>query len=196
MSLTLAGVIADAAERLSEAARNRRHAMHAPVVGTADGDLRIMVLREATADLGRLRFHTDLRSPKATLIGNGALVSVLAYDPDARVQLRMRGQGRIEHSGPVAEAAWHKAAASSRRCYLAETGPGGVLYAAGSAIPEDLLHRAPTIDETLAGRANFAVLLVEVRSLDWLKLTHEGGIRARFTRSDATAPWQGGWIAP
>lgn len=196
MNLTLDSIVADAAERLSEAARNRRHAMHTPVVGTADGDLRIMVLREATADLAQLRFHTDLRSPKAGLIGDGAPVSVLAYDPEARVQLRMRGQGRIEHAGPVADAAWHKAAASSRRCYLAETGPGGALDAAGSAIPEDLLHRAPTIDETLAGRANFAVLLVEVRSIDWLQLTHEGGIRARFTRSDATAPWQGGWIAP
>ncbi|WP_298283689.1 flavin-binding protein [Novosphingobium sp.] len=196
MDLTLDSVFADATERLAEAARNRRHAMHAPVVGTADGDLRIMVLREATADLARLRFHTDLRSAKISLIGESAPVSVLAYDPDARVQLRMRGEGRIEHSGPIADAAWDKAAASSRRCYLAETGPGGALDAAGSAIPEDLLHRAPTIDETLSGRANFAVLLVEVRSLDWLQLTHEGGIRARFRRNDAASPWQGSWIAP
>ncbi|HQS68955.1 MAG: hypothetical protein B7Y36_01235 [Novosphingobium sp. 28-62-57] len=196
MDLTLNSVFADATERLAEAARNRRHAMHAPVVGTADGDLRIMVLREATADLGRLRFHTDLRSAKISLIGESAPVSVLAYDPDARVQLRMRGEGRIEHAGPVADAAWDKAAASSRRCYLAETGPGGALDAAGSAIPKDLLHRAPTIDETLAGRANFAVLLVEARSLDWLQLTHEGGVRARFTRNDAASPWQGSWIAP
>ncbi|MFN3469690.1 MAG: flavin-binding protein [Novosphingobium sp.] len=196
MSLSLDGLLADAAQRLAEAARNRRHAMHTPVVGTADGDLRMMVLREARADLACLRFHTDLRSPKAALIGEGAAVSVLAYDPVARVQLRMRGTGRIEHDGPVADAAWERAAASSRRCYLAAAGPGADLGGPGSALPDALLDRAPLLEETLPGRANFAVLLVEVLSLDWLRLTHRGGERARFARSHVAAPWEGSWIAP
>lgn len=195
MDLTLDGVLADAAGRLANAVKDRRNAMHTPVIGTADGDLRIMVLREATKEL-TLRFHTDLRSPKCALIGSGAPLSVLAYDPEARVQLRMRGEGWIESRGPVANAAWDLATASSRRCYLAETGPSGVLEAAGSAIPEHLLHRAPTIEETASGRANFAVLLVEVRCLDWLHLTHQGGTRARFIREGATAPWQATWLAP
>lgn len=193
---TLDEVLADAERRLAKAARDRTSAMHTPVVGTADGDLRMMVLREATADLAVLRFHTDLRSPKAALIGSGAPVSVLAYDPEARVQLRMRGIGRIECDGLVADAAWARATPSSRRCYLAETGPGGALDAAGSAIPEAFSRRNPTVDETLPGRSHFAVLLVEVRSLDWLRLDHLGGIRARFARADAGAPWQGGWVAP
>lgn len=196
MELTLDSVLADAVDRLATAAKDRRHPMHTPVVGTADGDMRIMVLREATPDLATLRFHTDLRSPKCALIGSGTPVSLLAYDPEARIQLRMRGEGRIENDGPVADAAWERATASSRRCYLAETGPSGVLEAAGSAIPDHLLHRAPTIDETFPGRANFAVLLVEVRSLDWLHLTHEGGTRARFTRANATALWDATWLAP
>ncbi|WP_231624999.1 flavin-binding protein [Novosphingobium sp. AAP93] len=194
--MTLDDVLADAARRLAAAARDRKQAMHTPVVGTADGDLRMMVLRGASADLACLRFHTDLRSPKVALIGEGAPVSVLAYDPDARVQLRMRGVGRIEHAGFVVDAAWSRAAPSSRRCYLAETGPGGMLEAAGSAIPEALSRRSPTVDETLPGRSNFALLLVEVRSLDWLRLDHEGGTRARFTRPDASSPWSGEWIAP
>ncbi|MGV3510555.1 MAG: flavin-binding protein [Novosphingobium sp.] len=195
MDLSLDGFLSDAAERLVKAVKDRRQAMHTPVVGTAEGDLRIMVLREVTPQL-TLRFHTDLRSPKCALIGGGAPVSVLAYDPDVRIQLRMRGEGRIETAGPIANAAWDRATASSRRCYLAETGPGGVLEVAGSAIPDHLLHRAPTIEETATGRANFAVLLVEVRSLDWLHLTHEGGTRARFTRASASAPWQATWLAP
>lgn len=196
MGLTLESLLEDAVVRLSAAARNRRSAMHTPVVGTADGDLRIMVLREVAGDLATLRFHTDLRSPKCVLIGSGAPVSILAYDPETRIQLRMRGEGRIESEGPVANAAWERATASSRRCYLAETGPGGALPAARSAIPAALLHRSPTIAETVAGRAHFAVLLIEVRSLDWLQLTHEGGARARYTRDDASAPWQGTWLAP
>ena len=196
MDLTLDGVLADAARRLAEAVRDRRNAMHTPVVGTADGDLRMMVLREATADLAVLRFHTDLRSPKAALIGEGAPVSVLAYDPENRVQLRMRGAGRIEHAGRAADAAWERTSATSRRCYLAKTGPGGALEAAGSAIPDAFARRSPALEETHAGRANFAVLLVEVRELDWLRLDSEGGTRAVITRADASEPWEGGWIAP
>lgn len=196
MELTLDAVLADAARRLAEAVRDRRCAMHTPVVGTADGDLRMMVLREATPDLARLRFHTDLRSPKAALIGAGADLAVLAYDPDARVQLRMKGIGRIEHDGPVADAAWAKTSATSRRCYLAATGPGGALEAAGSAIPDAFVRRSPALDETHAGRSNFAVLLVEVRSLDWLRLDREGGKRAVFRRPHAGAPWHAGWVAP
>ncbi|HQS95834.1 MAG: hypothetical protein B7X90_07840 [Novosphingobium sp. 17-62-19] len=196
MELTLDWVLADATGRLASAAQDRRHAMHTPVVGTADGDLRIMVLREAPADLARLRFHTDLRSPKCALIGEGAAVSLLAYDPAARVQLRMRGEGWIEHASLLSDIAWERSAPSSRRCYLAEAGPGALLEEAGSALPEDLLHRAPMPEETLPGRSNFAVLLVEVRSLDWLRLTHLGGERARFTRPSADLPWRAEWLAP
>lgn len=196
MELTLDGVLADAAGQLVAAAQDRRHAMHTPVVGTADGDLRIMVLREATADLARLRFHTDLRSPKCALIGDGAPVSLLAYDPAARVQLRMRGAGWIEHGSLLSDAAWERSAPSSRRCYLAEAGPGALLDEPGSALPEDVLHRSPLPEETLPGRSNFAVLLVEVRSLDWLRLTHLGGERARFVRAGAEQPWRAEWLAP
>ncbi|KPF93555.1 hypothetical protein IP81_02130 [Novosphingobium sp. AAP83] len=196
MDLTFSGVLADVATRLGEAIKSARHPMHAPVIGTADGDLRIMVLREATPDLSRLRFHTDWRSPKATMIGDGATVSVLAYDPAARVQLRMQGLGRIEHHGPIADAAWSAATLTSKRCYLAQTGPGGALDAPGAALPEYMLDRSPTAEEAEAGRDNFAVLLVEVHALDWLQLTHHGGIRARFERESATSEWQSAWVAP
>lgn len=196
MDLTLDGVLADACERLARAVADRRHAMHAPVVGTGDGDMRIMVLREASPGLERLRFHTDARSPKVALIGDGAPVSVLAYDPEARVQLRMRGEGRIERAGEPADAAWSRAGASSRRCYLAEAGPGETRDLPGAALPEDLRDRTPSLDATLPGRANFAILLVEVRSLDWLQLTREGGVRACFTRPSAATAWRATWLAP
>ena len=196
MDLTLDSVLANAIARLQTAARDRHHAMHTPVVATPDADMRIIVLREASDGLATMRFHTDMRSPKVALIGSNAPVGVLAYDPADRVQLRMHGAGRIEHHGPIADAAWECATASSRRCYLAGTGPGGVLAAPGSALPDDLLHRAPTLDETSPARENFCVLLVEVRRLDWLHLTHEGGTRARFTRQAANTPWQGTWLAP
>jgi pyridoxamine 5'-phosphate oxidase len=196
MDLTFAGVLADAANRLGKATESARHPMHAPVVGTADGDLRMMVLREAAPDLSLLRFNTDWRSGKAALISAGNAVSVLAYDPEARVQLRMKGVGRVEPRGPVADAAWKAARLSSKRCYLAQSGPGALLDAPGAALPDHLLDRSPTGEEAEAGRANFAVLLIEVLVLDWLQLTHHGGVRARFEREGVAHQWQSAWIAP
>lgn len=196
MDLSLSELPRDASARLAQAANSARHPMHTPVVGTADGDLRIMVLREAQADLSLMRFHTDLRSPKVGLIADNPRVSVLAYDPAARIQLRMRGIGKVEQHGAAVDQAWSAAALTSRRCYLAGQGPGAALPEAGSALPESLLHRSPTLAESLPGRENFALLLVEVLVLDWLQLTHEGGVRARFERSRAQADWHGTWLAP
>ena len=91
---TLDDVLKDMAERLQRAARDRRSAMHMPVVGTGDGDLRMMVLRACDPDFSQVRFHTDARSHKVSAIGQGAQVSFLAFDPEAKIQIRARGTGR------------------------------------------------------------------------------------------------------
>lgn len=191
---SLEAALADATARLEQAARDRRSAMHVPVVGTADGDLRMMVLRACEPGLSRLRFHTDARSPKAVAIGSGSPVSVLAFDADAKIQLRVRGHGRIETRGPVADAAWAAATAFARRCYLAEAAPGTPTERALSGLPEDVEGLMPSEAQLLPARDNFAVLLIEVQHIDWLYLAHNGHRRAQFTRGEAG--WQGTWVVP
>ncbi len=188
-------VIADATSRLTRAARDRNSPMHMPVVGTGDGDLRMMVLRECSEGIGRLRFHTDARSPKAQLIGSGGPVSVLAFDPGDKVQLRLRGTGRIEVHGPSADAAWAAATEFARRCYLAEAAPGTAKPEATSGLPPEVEGIRPTEPQLLPARDNFAVLLIEPHSLDWLHLAHNGHRRAQFIRSGDGA-WQGTWVVP
>ena len=179
------------------AVRDRRSPLHTPMVCSVADDMpapRIMVLREVAADIGRFRFHTDVRSPKADQIAHGAPLAILAYDPEARIQLTVRGTGRIERSGETVEQAWSAAAPSSRRCYLAAHAPGTPLDSCTSGIPENLLDRAPSLQESEAGRGNFGVLLIEARELEWLKLTSCGNRRAAFHRSGED--WHGHWIAP
>jgi len=190
----LDALFADAGARLAQAVRDRRAAMRTPVVVTADGDARMMVLRAADADLAALRFHTDIRSPKLEALAADPRLSVVAYDPQARVQIRLGGDALVQATGALADAAWAATPPISRRCYLAETGPGGVLPAPGAALPVHLRERRPTLAETEPGRAHFAVIVLRAQWLDWLHLSHDGGLRARFTRTDAG--WQGAWIAP
>ncbi len=192
----LSALIDDARARLIRAAQDRNAAMHAPVVVTGDGDARIMVLRAADADFAALRFHTDRRSPKMAVIGADPRLTILAYDPQDRVQLRLTAQAHIEHHGPVADAAWADATPLSRRVYLVTAAPGGPLALPGSALPEDLRHRRPTPAETEAGRSHFSVILARITVIDWLRLGSGGGLRARFVRDHAGNGWQGAWIAP
>lgn len=189
-------VLLDVGERLNQAARSRRAAMHTPVVGTADGDLRIMVLRACDPDLAQLRFHTDARSPKVSVMRDRPDIALLAYDPAEKVQIRARGTARVEQYGPVADAAWSAATTFARRCYLTTAAPGVQAAEPSSGLPEAIEGVNPTEAQLLPARENFAVVLVTLTELDWLHLAHDGHARAQFTRGDAGQPWQGTWVVP
>lgn len=196
MFATLDAVLADATSHLIRAARDRKSPMHVPVVGTADGDLRMMVLRDCTANIGLLRFHTDARSAKVQAIGAQGSASVLAFDPEAKVQLRLSGAARVEVSGAIADAAWAAASEYARRCYLAMAAPGTPTAEAGSGLPTEVEGIRPNEQQLLPARANFAVLLIEPTALDWLYLAHDGHRRAQFTRPGPDQDWQGTWVIP
>ncbi len=187
-------VLTDARARLVDAVRDRNAAMHAPVVATGDGDARIMVLRACDPDFATLRFHTDLRSPKTAVIAANPRVTVLAYDPVARVQLRMAGLARVISTGPIADEAWAAASPLSRRIYLVDQAPGTPLSSRLSTLPEGVRDHRPTFAQSEAGRPCFAVMMVRVETLDWLQLGRDGGVRARFTRTPDG--FQGTWVAP
>ena len=191
---SLDDITADLWARLADAAASGRSAWHTPAVGTADGDLRVMVLRHTDPAAASLRFHTDARSPKAVLIGGGAPVSVLFYDAAAKLQLRCAGIGKAVSTGAPADAAWAASAASSRRCYLAELAPGTISETPTSGLPAAAEGRVPTLAESEAGRANFAVITVALTRIDWLHLAHNGHRRALFERSGDG--WAGRWVVP
>lgn len=58
-----------------------------------------------------------------------------------------------------------------------------------------VLVTPPAPRDAAAGRANFAVVLMAMDSLDWLLLAHEGHRRARF-RWEADGTLSAGWVAP
>ena len=190
MPSTLSDVRADIDRRLLHAAGDRHSPMHTPVVGTADASVRVMVLRAWDADGRVLRFHTDARAPKTDAIETGEVVGVLFYDPEAKIQIRAYGTGRVERIGPLADAAWSKASNYARRCYLTEAGPGTQLDSPGSGLPPEVEGEKPTDAQIRPARENFAVLLVDVAKLDWLYLDHEGHRRAIFEGG------QGRWVVP
>ncbi|WAC24472.1 flavin-binding protein [Blastomonas sp. SL216] len=196
----LDAVRADIFRRLGRAAKDRRSAMHTPVVGTvrADGtpSQRVMVLRAFDPATATLRFHTDARAAKVDELRDGAPISVLAYDPGAKRQFRLSGTGFIDAAGETADRAWSASTLFARRCYLADPAPGTVSEHPMSGLAADIEGRKPDDEAEVApGRANFAVLLATIDSIEFLHLAHTGHRRAIF-RLSADGTWQGEWLVP
>ena len=186
---TLIAVREDIIRRLSEGASDRRSAMHAPVVATADADARVMVLRAFEEESWTLRFHTDARAPKIAVIADDPRIGVLAYDREAKLQLRLRGTARIETRGPQVDAAWEESTNFARRCYLGAA-PGDPSRQPTSGLPPAFEGVEPDEAELLPARANFALLLVQIEEADWFSLAHTGHRRALFRGNE------GRWISP
>lgn len=183
----------DCANRLIRAAQDRKSPMHSPVIVTADVDARVMVLRGFDTARWMLRLHTDTRAPKAQAIAADPRMAVLLYDKGAKIQMRLRGTGRIEAEGPIADAAWAASANFARRCYLGD-GPGTASDGPTSGLPPEFEGVEPDDTQIIPARANFAVLLIEIAEIDWLYLAHTGHQRAQFSR--VGEEWTGRWVAP
>jgi len=186
---TLDAVRTDSIRRLTEGANSRHSPMHTPVVATADADARVMVLRAFDERDWTLRFHTDARSPKTATIATDPRIGVLAYDAEAKVQLRLRGTGRIECDGALADAAWNESSEFARRCYLGAA-PGETAEGPSSGLPKWAEGIQPTEEQVAPVRGNFAVLLVAVEEIDWYWLSNDGHRRA-LVRQDG-----GRWLTP
>lgn len=193
MDTMLDAILSDIFEAFASATRDRRSAFHSPVVASADGDLRVMIVRAFDRSTASLRFHTDARAPKCALIGESAPVGVLFYDRESKLQIRARGIGRVERDTPAADAAWETSTNFARRCYLG-AGPGEVTPGPSSGLPPELEGVQPSDEQVRPGRSNFAILLVELHHLDWFHLAHTGHRRAQFDLQGAD--WTGRWVAP
>lgn len=195
MELSPEAVLHDVKECLTRGANSRRSAMHTPVLATADADQRVLVLRAFDPATMTLRFHTDARSPKVAAILADPAVSILAYDAEQKVQLRMRGLARVECTSEAAEQAWQQSSNFARRCYLAQLAPGTPSDGPLSGLPEWIEGVQPSDDQIAPARENFAIVLVRIVSCDWLYLAHSGHRRAQITFSD-TGEADFRWVVP
>lgn len=190
-------ILDDIWKRLGRGAADRRSPFHTPAVGSTDAQghvqQRIMVLRNVDRATGSMRFHTDVRSAKVAQATVGR-VAVLGYDAGAKTQIRAEGATAILTEGPEVRAAWSVTSPSGRRSYLTTQAPGTLSDAATSGLPEAITMRMPTPEETLTGRANFALLVVTLDRLEWLHLAHSGHRRAAFARDGGD--WHGQWLVP
>lgn len=183
----LAGSLAEGWGLLVRGAADRRSPMHTISIATVDAQglprVRTVVLRAADPGHWRIRFHTDARSRKIAELARQPQVAVLAYHPQAKIQLRLTGLARVL-AGDDAAPIWAQVTTNGRQCYRVARAPGEpiVTPADGAALDAD-------------GQARFRAVEVDIAEIEWLYLAAAGHRRARFRRRE-DGSIESGWLVP
>jgi 3-hydroxyisobutyrate dehydrogenase len=191
----LAGIEAFCWEIITEAASNRKIAMHQPVVATAvDGmaHMRTVVLRRADFDRKAVYFHTEFRSLKLQDIIETGRLSWLFYDQNISTQIRLSGPTIIHHKDELAISHWEKTGHHSRRSYLQSIAPSTIIDTPATGLDNQLATFEYTIEETEKGFDHFTVIETQATWMEWFFVHHEGNRRARFAYDSGqlkTAEW-------
>ena len=200
---SLDDLLTDAWSGLLAAVPDARHEWHVPVLSTIDAQgrpsARSVVLRSAQLESPEgpwLACHTDRRSEKVVDLTEGRGVAAWTfYERERKVQVRVSGRTTVHLDDAVADAAWARSTASSRRCYMAPHGPSESLQAWDPNLPASWTTSVPDLESSEAGRVNFAVIRTTVERMERLELHHAGHIRSRW-RWDGADLVESGWLAP
>ena len=170
---------------LSEAVSNTQTLFHTPVVSTMYENKivsRVMVLREFNFDKKILRFHTDNRAAKIDNITKNSSSTVIGYDPDLKIQIKMQGHTEVHIDDEVAKMAWNESTPRSKKCYSVKGGSTKEIED-----PQDYDIQDFIVED---GYKNFAVLIFKFQSLEFLYLKSSGHRRAIHKWDDnQTSTW-------
>ena len=177
---------------LEDAVTNRSSPFRIPVFMCSNNDEidgRIVVLRKSDRENNLLQFHTDLRSPKVDILNNNNKASLLFYDKEEKIQLRVKVECEINNQNSVTEASWKKTQHISRRCYLTDSPPGSISENPTSGMISKLEDFDYTMEQSEDGYKNFTVIKCYIKSIEWLYLAAKGHRRAKFDIKNNKEYW-------
>ena len=181
---------------LDDAVTNRNSPFRIPVFicGNKDNfDGRIVVLRKSDQSNKILQFHSDIRSNKVKKLKDSNNASMLFYDKEEKIQIRIKVECTVNHQNDITKQSWLKTGHMSRKCYLVENGPGKESPNPTSGLKPELDNFEFTMEQSEDGYKNFTVIQCKIKNIEWLYLAAKGHRRARFEYSDYT---KGYWLVP
>ncbi len=177
---------------LDDAVTNRASPFRIPVFMCAhqnEIDGRIVVLRKSDRENNLLQFHTDLRSPKVDILKKNNKASLLFYDKEEKIQLRVKVDCEINNQNSTTEESWKKTQHISRRCYLTDSPPGTTSENPTSGMISKLEDFDYTMEQSEEGYKNFTVIKCKIKSIEWLYLAAKGHRRAKFDLENKKENW-------
>ena len=181
----------EAENLISDGVENSKSMFHTPVLSSfveKTISTRTVVLREFDSKNRTLRFHTDSRSGKIEELKENSISSVHGYDPDLKVQIRLKGKTSLHIDNEISKKAWAESREMSKMCYSVKDSPGNKI---SSPEPFDLIKKEIDIE---LGYNNFAVLHFSYDSLEFLFLKGAGHRRSLFDWSSDQL--ESSWLIP
>ena len=177
---------------LDNAIKDRSSQFRIPVFicGSQDDfDGRIVVLRKSDQSNNLIQYHSDIRSNKIAKLKNNKNASMLFYDKDEKIQVRLKVECTVNHDNEITKESWLKTGHMSRKCYLVDNGPGTETLSPTSGLKPELDNFEFTMEQSEAGYKNFTVIQCKVKSIEWLYLAAKGHRRARFDLENNKEHW-------
>ena len=150
---------------LDDAVTNRSSTFRIPVFVCGDQkdfDGRIVVLRKSDQSNSLLQFHSDIRSEKITKLKNNKNASMLFYDKEEKIQVRLKVECIINHNNKITKESWSKTGHISRKCYLVDNGPGTESKAPTSGLKPEFDNYEFTMEQSEEGYKNFTVIQCKI----------------------------------
>jgi pyridoxine/pyridoxamine 5'-phosphate oxidase len=173
---------------LTNAVENAKTLFHTLAVSSIDNNqiaTRVMVLREFNLKERYIRFHTDYRAAKINHYSENNSASVLGYDPNLKIQIKLQGSISVHYNDQVTQAAWEGSTTRSKKCYSVK---GGSTLEISDPKEYDL--KDGNIED---GYINFAVLKFSFNNLEFLHLKSSGHRRALHSWNESFAST---WLVP
>ena len=177
---------------LDNAIKDRSSQFRIPVFicGSQDDfDGRIVVLRKSDQSNNLIQYHSDIRSNKIVKLKNNKNASMLFYDKDEKIQVRLKVECTVNHDNEITKESWLKTGHMSRKCYLVDNGPGTESPSPTSGLKPELDNFEFTMEQSEDGYKNFTVIRCKIKSMEWLYLAAKGHRRARFDLENNKEHW-------
>ena len=177
--------------------QNRDAPFHIPVFICGNknkSDGRMVVLRGIDEKEKKMWFHSDIRSNKIKILKSNSEGTLLFYDKNEKIQLRIFGYTKINYKNDMAKESWKKTAHMSRQCYLGNKAPGSNALEPASGLTSDIENFKYTIEESEIGYENFCIVETFIKSIEWLYLAAKGHRRAYFSLKNNSLEKK--WLIP
>ncbi len=177
--------------------KNRDLPFHIPVFICGNknkSDGRIVVLRGVDEKEKKIWFHSDIRSNKIKILKSNAEASLLFYDKNEKIQLRIIGNTKINYKNDITRKSWEKTVHMSRQCYLGDKAPGSNALNPTSGLTSNVDNLKYTLEESEIGYENFCVIETFIKSIEWLYLAAKGHRRAYFSLKNNSLEKK--WLIP
>jgi hypothetical protein len=156
---------------------------------------RTVVLRGFNRQQRQLQIYTDVRSAKVVQLRAQPACTLVAYQPNPMMQLRLSTNAIVNHNNEITHEAWAVMPGPNRCNYLTDPDPGSISVQATDGRPLINAESVPTNDENEIAYSHFSVIVFTINELEWLYLPRRGHRRAQFIWDGADS-LQSDWLIP